>query len=126
MIVCLVNRKGGCGKTAATVASAGALTGTGKHILICDLDPQSSASQIFFGSQTVESLPRRRTVAAVFDRHSDPTPEHVIHPTPVPNISIIPSNNNLSDHNLPLALTPVSTTSLTPFLRQLRQSILIY
>ena len=106
---------------------AGALAATGKHILICDLDPQSSASQIFFGSSTVESLPRRRTVAAVFDRHSDPTPEHVIHPTPVPNISIIPSNNDLSDHNLPLpGGTPVSTTSLTPFLRGLRPSILIY
>ena len=117
MIVCLVNRKGGCGKTAATIASAGALAATGKRTLICDLDPQSSASQIFFSSKTVESLPKARTVAAVFDPKYDPTPEHVIHPTTIPNISIIPSSNDLTEHNLPLAQTPVNTTNLTAFLR---------
>ena len=42
--IAIINRKGGCGKTTATVSLAAALGETGQRVLILDLDPQGSAS----------------------------------------------------------------------------------
>jgi chromosome partitioning protein len=42
--IAIINRKGGCGKTAAAVSLAGALGETGRRTLLIDLDPQGSAS----------------------------------------------------------------------------------
>jgi chromosome partitioning protein len=42
--ISIINRKGGCGKTAAAVSLAGALGESGRRVLLIDLDPQGSAS----------------------------------------------------------------------------------
>jgi chromosome partitioning protein len=42
--IAIINRKGGCGKTAAAVSLAGALGEAGHRTLLIDLDPQGSAS----------------------------------------------------------------------------------
>jgi chromosome partitioning protein len=42
--IAMINRKGGCGKTAATVSLAGALGEAARRTLVIDLDPQGSAS----------------------------------------------------------------------------------
>jgi chromosome partitioning protein len=42
--IAVINRKGGCGKTTATVSLAAALSELGRRTLILDLDPQGSAS----------------------------------------------------------------------------------
>jgi chromosome partitioning protein len=42
--IAVINRKGGCGKTTATVSLAAALAQAGRRTLILDLDPQGSAS----------------------------------------------------------------------------------
>jgi len=42
--IAVINRKGGCGKTTATVSLAAALGELGRRTLILDLDPQGSAS----------------------------------------------------------------------------------
>jgi chromosome partitioning protein len=42
--IAIINRKGGCGKTTATVSLAAALAESGQRTLILDLDPQGSAS----------------------------------------------------------------------------------
>ena len=42
--IAIINRKGGCGKTAAAVSLAGALGESGRRTLLIDLDPQGSAS----------------------------------------------------------------------------------
>lgn len=42
--IAIINRKGGCGKTTATVGLAAALGESGRRTLILDLDPQGSAS----------------------------------------------------------------------------------
>jgi chromosome partitioning protein len=125
VILCYINRKGGCSKTGLSVHSAGTLAAINNtnninnRICICDLDPQSSASQILLSSKTVESLPKHRTISALFDSRYDPTPEQIVHPTEHPRISIIPSTNDLTEHNLPLTPTPASKTNLTPFLQEL-------
>ncbi len=42
--IAIINRKGGCGKTTATVNVAAALGESGRRTLLLDLDPQGSAS----------------------------------------------------------------------------------
>jgi chromosome partitioning protein len=42
--IAIINRKGGCGKTTATVNLAAALGESGRRTLLLDLDPQGSAS----------------------------------------------------------------------------------
>ena len=42
--IAIINRKGGCGKTTATINIAAALGESGRRTLLLDLDPQGSAS----------------------------------------------------------------------------------
>ncbi len=97
-----LNRKGGVGKTSSVFHLAGSFAGLlGKRVLVCDLDPQASLSQGYFGPVFVESLPKGRTVAALFDDAHDPCPEDLVHATGFENISIVPASNDLTDHNTP-------------------------
>ncbi|MBZ0088981.1 MAG: ParA family protein, partial [Thermoanaerobaculia bacterium] len=45
MIVAIVSRKGGVGKTTSAVSLAGAFALAGRRTLVVDLDPQASASR---------------------------------------------------------------------------------
>src|SRR4051794_6989369 len=98
---CFLNRKGGVGKTSSVFHLAGTLAGPmGKKVLVCDLDPQGSLSQGYFGPVAVENLPKADTVAALFDDAYDPSPEELIVPTGIPNISILRANNELTRQNI--------------------------
>ena len=81
--VALLNRKGGCGKTSTCHHLAGTFAGDGRRVLLVDMDPQASLTQGFFGPQATEAMPRRRTVAALFDDACDPDPEDLHRPDPL-------------------------------------------
>lgn len=52
-VVCMVNRKGGVGKTTITLALADFLSGLhGRNVLIIDVDPQANASLSLLGQDT--------------------------------------------------------------------------
>jgi chromosome partitioning protein len=97
-----LNRKGGVGKTSSVFHLAGCFASQlGKRVLVCDLDPQASLSQGFFGPVFVENLPKENTVAALFDDAFDPAPEDLVHATGIEGVSIVPASNALTDHNTP-------------------------
>lgn len=100
-IVALVNRKGGCGKTSSCFHLSGGFAKDGKRVLLIDMDPQASLTQGFFGPQTTEDLPKKRTIAALFDDRFDPDPEDLIYPTGFERISLVPGANSLDDYNVP-------------------------
>ena len=65
--ICLINQKGGCGKSSCCFHLAGCLVELGLQVLLVDTDPQGSLSQACFGSKYVESMEAGETLAALFD-----------------------------------------------------------
>ena len=99
-IASFLNRKGGVGKTSSVFHLAGSYARTGRRVLLCDLDPQASLSQGFFGPKAVEELPKERTIAAIFDDSLDPTPDDLVYDT-VPGHLASPASNHMDNHNTP-------------------------
>lgn len=99
--IALLNRKGGCGKTSACHHLAGAYAKNGRRVLLIDMDPQASLTQGIFGPQATEAMPKRRTVAALFDDRLDPEPAELIVSTPLDGVMLAPGSNHLDDYNVP-------------------------
>ena len=118
LVVSFLNRKGGVGKTSATYHLAGHLAHLGHRVLLCDLDPQASLSQGFFGPMAVEQLPKGRTIAALFDDAYDPDPEELIHETQHERLSIVPASEHLTDHNTPRPDESGEQSAVGDFIRE--------
>ncbi|MGL4461282.1 MAG: ParA family protein [Planctomycetia bacterium] len=101
VVLTLLNRKGGVGKTSTCQHLAGALAKAGRRVLLCDADPQGSLTQGFFGPEGLEALAERDTIAAVFDDRLDPEPARLIRPTPFERIALVPGSDHLSKYNIP-------------------------
>ena len=100
--ICLINQKGGCGKSTTCFHLAGAFAGSGQRVLLVDVDPQGSLSQGFCGSAGVETLDARATVAAVFDESQFiAEPAQLILKTAFEGISLVPANQHLAAFNTP-------------------------
>lgn len=100
--LCLINQKGGCGKSSTCYHLAGAFAALGYSVLLIDADPQGSLSQGFLGSDFVENLPASDTLAALFDENCFfLDQQRLIRPTGFPNISIVPANQHLANYNAP-------------------------
>jgi len=100
--LCLINQKGGCGKSSTCFHLSGAFAALGQSVLLVDADPQGSLSQGFLGSSFVEQLPADQTLAALFDESSFFLDHRqLIRPTEFEQISIIPANQHLAKFNVP-------------------------
>ena len=105
--LCLINQKGGCGKSSTCFHLAGAYAASGYRVLLVDLDPQGSLSQGFLGPATVEGLALQDTIAMLFDEtafFADRAP--LIRPTSFDQIWLCPANQHLAQFNTP---TPENT-----------------
>ncbi|REJ87822.1 MAG: ParA family protein [Planctomycetota bacterium] len=100
--ICLINQKGGCGKSSTCFHLAGALVNEGLQVLLIDADPQGSLSQGFFGPEHVEQLFPDQTTAALFEEDSFrfPTSE-LIQTTVFDGIFVCPANQRLAPFNTP-------------------------
>jgi chromosome partitioning protein len=99
--ICLINQKGGCGKSSTCFHLAGHLAQHGGRVLLVDADPQGSLSQGFLGSSLVECLEAQETLAAIFLQQAFVYRESLCLQTPVENIALLPANQHLAAHNMP-------------------------
>ena len=100
--ICLINQKGGCGKSSTCFHLAGSFSKIGLKVLIVDADPQGSISQAFFGSESVEEMSSWQTLAAIFDDNCNQIDSRsLIRPTGSENIFVIPANHHMSRFNCP-------------------------
>ena len=100
--ICLINQKGGCGKSSTCFHLAGCFVDLGLRVLLIDSDPQGSLSQAFFGSEYVENLDQTETLSCLFrDDYFDPSGSLLPTPTTWAGLSIVCSNQTLAAHNRP-------------------------
>ncbi len=100
--ICLINQKGGCGKSSTCFHLAGAFAAAGHTVILIDADPQGSLSQGFLGSSFVENLPANQTLAALFvEARQFLNYRQLVRETSVPGIAIIPANQYLAEFNVP-------------------------
>jgi chromosome partitioning protein len=89
-IICVVNQKGGVGKTTTSVNISAALANLGKRVLIVDLDPQGNASS---GLGLKRHDYQDANVYHLLIAES--SINEVIYQTAFDNLSIIPANADL-------------------------------
>lgn len=122
-VICLLNQKGGVGKTSTCHHLAGALARDGAKTLLVDNDPQSSLTQGFWGPLATRQLNPAETMAAIF-RGEEPYPAVVIKPTGIPGVDILPGSKRCTSFNVPdphLA-DPAMQFSLRNFLEEVREA----
>lgn len=85
-ILCVVNQKGGVGKTTTSINLAAGLARLGKKVLLIDMDPQSNASSGL-------GIRKDRTIYHVLIGES--TVSEIITPTSINNLSLLPANSHL-------------------------------
>ena len=99
--ICFINQKGGCGKSSSCFHIAGHLVKSGRRVLVVDADPQGSLSQAIFGSEYVEMLESRDSLAALFDDDTCSAPFQLPKDTQWQRLSIICANHTLARYNRP-------------------------
>ena len=117
LVVSMLARKGGVGKTSTALNLAGAALNDGASlVLLIDMDSQASLSKALLGPQVVDQLRPDQTVQAVAERTR--TAGDVARQTSVPGLMIVPSYPDLRvqpDAALNLAgIDPTMTIIDTP------------
>src|SRR5437879_11580624 len=100
MILSVLNNKGGTGKTSTSLTAAAALATRGMKVLLVDLDPQGSATTSF----GVEKAKLPSTIYNVLTQNK-PLAE-VLLPTPVENLTLVPSNLDFTGAEVELLSAP--------------------
>jgi chromosome partitioning protein len=115
-VVAIANQKGGVGKTTTAVNLASCLAVAEKKILLIDVDPQANATS-GLGFDTREL---NRSIYDVFVNGENL--QNIIHPSKVPNLSLIPSHINLVGTEVELVHVVAREKILRDALKSLKDS----
>lgn len=98
-IIAICNQKGGVGKTTTAINLSTALAISGKRVLLIDIDPQGNATS----GLGIDKHAIKSSVYDLLIQESDPS--HIVINTPIANLSLIPSNLNLTGAEVELVGT---------------------
>lgn len=120
-VLCMLNQKGGVGKTSTCYHLAGTLSLAGRRVLLVDNDPQASLTQGFFGPAATDQMSAPRTIAALY-AGLDPFPERVIMPTEFAGIDLLAGSRHATEHNIPIPIRSPREAQLClrTFLKEVR------
>ena len=113
-LVAVANQKGGVGKTTTAVNLSAELAALGKSVLLCDFDPQGNASS----GLGVDKKRVARTIYTML--MGDCLPAEALVSTPVPNLTLMPTDNNLAGAAIELINEADRATRLRDRLQPLR------
>ena len=99
--LCLINQKGGCGKSSTCFHLGGQFALRCYRVLLVDTDPQGSLSQGFFGAERIECLRPSDTLSAIFEDKCFLDGSSQIVPTAFDRLSVVRANHHLTVHNTP-------------------------
>ncbi len=95
-IISICNQKGGVGKTTTAITLASFLALSGKKTLLIDLDPQGNATSGL-------GIDKRALELSTYNVLMDPSKiQQAIHSTQIDNLSLVPSNINLTGAEIEL------------------------
>src|SRR4051812_38703215 len=98
--ICLLNLKGGVGKTSTCYHAAGVLAREGRRVLLVDADPQASLTQGFFGPAATRDLSAAETVAALFDPDQAAVPAALVRNTAFHGLDLVAGSRHLTRVNM--------------------------
>ena len=96
MVISVASQKGGTGKTSTSISLAAGLARKGKKVLLVDIDSQANSSKVLLRNYL--EIPKNQTIySTILERKA-----LVVHPTHIPNLSIVPSHILLSNTDIEL------------------------
>lgn len=95
--IAIINQKGGVGKTTTTVTLGAALAERGRRVVVVDMDAQANLS-LSLGVEAPSGSPTSHTILI-----GETSFARALQPTALANLSLVPSNLDLSGAELELA-----------------------